>query len=167
MTNMKIHAGFTLIEVLVAVVVLAGGLLGLAALQATTVRNNQSAYHRSLATQLAYDMSDRMRSNIVGVNAGNYNDKAATNDVCEGVNNCTAAQIAGYDLALWNGATGLGQLPDGKGLVCIDSTPTDGTGTLNAGQKMCDGLGSEYAIKVWWDDDRSGNTTLFSMSFRP
>lgn len=164
---MKTNSGFTLIEVLISVVVLAGGLLGLAALQATTVRNNQSAYHRSVATQLAYDMSDRMRINLVGVTAGNYNDKVATTDDCAGNNNCTAVQMAGYDLAQWNGPNGLGQLPDGEGVVCIDSTPTDGSGTLNAVEKKCDGLGNEYAIKIWWVDDSSGNKTFFSMSFRP
>ncbi len=63
MTNK--NAGFTLIEVLVAMLVLAFGLLGLANLQATSLRNNQSAYHRSQATQLAYDMADRIRANPV------------------------------------------------------------------------------------------------------
>jgi len=56
--------GFTLIEVLVAVVVLAGGLLGLAALQVTSLSSNQTAYNRSQATQLAYDIADRMRTHI-------------------------------------------------------------------------------------------------------
>lgn len=166
MTIMRANAGFTLIEVLISVVILASGLLGLAALQATTVRNNQSAYHRSLATQLAYDMSDRMRSNRAGVTAGDYNNKAATNDNCL-ANICTPAQMAGYDITQWNGVTGLGQLPVGTGVVCLDSTPTDGIGTANAAQKACDGLGSVYAIKIWWDDDRSGNNKLFSMSFQP
>jgi type IV pilus assembly protein PilV len=171
MTDMKTNAGFTLIEVLIAVVVLAAGLLGLAALQTTTLSNNQSAYFRSQATQLAYDMSDRMRSNQVGVTAGNYNDAAATADNCEAIN-CTPAQMAGYDLAQWNGNAvlrlGLGQLPGGTGVVCIDSTPGDGTGTANAAAKACDGFGTNYAIKIWWDDNRSGAPAQgFRTSFRP
>ena len=64
MINMKTNSGFTLIEVLIAMLVLAVGLLGLAGMQATGIRNNLSAYNRSLATQLAYDMADRMRSNV-------------------------------------------------------------------------------------------------------
>ena len=62
------NAGFTLIEVLIAMLVLAVGLLGLAGLQATSLRNNQSAYNRSQATQLAYDLADRMRANFTEAN---------------------------------------------------------------------------------------------------
>lgn len=57
------HAGMTLIEVLVTLVIISVGLLGVAALQITTVRNNQDAYVRSQAAMLASDMLDRMRAN--------------------------------------------------------------------------------------------------------
>lgn len=55
--------GFSLMEVLVAVMVLAIGLLGLAALQTQGIRFNQDAYTRSQATMLAFDIMDRMRAN--------------------------------------------------------------------------------------------------------
>ena len=55
--------GFTLIEILVAVLVLALGLIGLAALQATGIKNVQTAYNRSQAVHLAQDMADRIRAN--------------------------------------------------------------------------------------------------------
>ena len=55
---------FTLIEVLVTVVILAVGLLGLAGMQAASMRNNHSAYLRSQAVQLSYDMADRVRSRV-------------------------------------------------------------------------------------------------------
>lgn len=58
--------GFTLIEVLVAIVVLATGLLGLAGLQVWGVRNTNNAYLRSQATLLANDMAERMRANAIG-----------------------------------------------------------------------------------------------------
>ncbi len=54
--------GATLIEVLIAIVVLSIGLLGLAGLQATSVQSNHSAYQRSQATLLGYDLADRMRA---------------------------------------------------------------------------------------------------------
>ncbi len=57
------QSGFSLLEVLIAIVITSIGLLGLAAMQATGLRNNHSAYHRSQATVLAYDIADRMRSN--------------------------------------------------------------------------------------------------------
>jgi len=49
---MNRSGGFTLIEVLIAALVLAVGLLGLAGLQAASIKNNLSAYKRSQATQL-------------------------------------------------------------------------------------------------------------------
>jgi type IV pilus assembly protein PilV len=55
--------GFTMIEMLVAVLVLSLGLLGYASLLAATLRANQSANHRTIATALAYDALDAMRAN--------------------------------------------------------------------------------------------------------
>jgi type IV pilus assembly protein PilV len=55
--------GFSLIEVLIAVLVMALGMLGMAALQAASLRNNLSAYQRSQATIQAYTIVDSMRAN--------------------------------------------------------------------------------------------------------
>lgn len=55
--------GFTLIEVLVAILVMAFGLLGFALLQTTSLRFAQSANQRTHATNLAYTLLDQMRAN--------------------------------------------------------------------------------------------------------
>ncbi|KAB7764073.1 type IV pilus modification protein PilV [Xanthomonas maliensis] len=55
--------GFSLLEVLIAIIVLAFGLLGFALLQTTNVRFVQSSNYRTQATNLAYDLLDQMRSN--------------------------------------------------------------------------------------------------------
>ena len=65
----KTQSGFTLLEVMVAIVVLSLGLLGLAGLQAASLRNNQAAYYRGIATQQTYDMADRIRANLAGARA--------------------------------------------------------------------------------------------------
>ena len=62
----KAQRGVSLLEVLITVLVLSVGLLGLAALQATGTKFNHGAYLRTQATALAYEMSDRMRTNIDG-----------------------------------------------------------------------------------------------------
>jgi type IV pilus assembly protein PilV len=56
-------AGFSLLEVLVGLLILAIGLLGLAGLQMISLRQNNDAYLRSQATLMAYDILDRMRTN--------------------------------------------------------------------------------------------------------
>lgn len=59
------NRGFTLVEVMVAVVVLAIGLLGMATLMMNSLQSSESAYSRSQASLLAYDIIDRMRANKV------------------------------------------------------------------------------------------------------
>jgi type IV pilus assembly protein PilV len=65
--------GVGLIEVLVAVVVLAFGLLGIAALQMTALRKSQSSLERSQATIQTYAILDAMRANREAARIGNYN----------------------------------------------------------------------------------------------
>ncbi len=74
-------SGFTLIEVMIAVLVLGIGLLGFALLQTMSVRFAQSANQRTQATNLSYEMLDQMRTNrIAAANySGNY---AATSTGC-------------------------------------------------------------------------------------
>jgi type IV pilus assembly protein PilV len=64
--------GMTLIEILVAIVVMSIGLLGLAGLQVKGIQVNQGSIFRSQASLLAEDMADRMRSDSTGAKAGNY-----------------------------------------------------------------------------------------------
>ena len=65
--------GYSLLEVLIAVLVLSIGLLGLAGLQTTSLQSNQSAAQVSQATFLAHDVIDRMRANRDAAHGGDYN----------------------------------------------------------------------------------------------
>ncbi|MEO1201838.1 MAG: type IV pilus modification protein PilV [Pseudomonadota bacterium] len=149
--------GFTLVEVLVSSLVLGIGLVGVAGLQALSLKNTQSAFMRSQATAMAYDLADRMRSNVAGALGGSYV-PASANKVpgCTTTAGCTPEEIAQNDLAEWLAAID-NNLPAGEGFVCIDSTPDDGTGS---GDPQCDGAGTEFAIKIWWDDDRDGQISV-------
>ncbi len=154
---LRAQAGFTLIEVMIAVLILSVGLLGLAGLQAAALQTNQSAFTRSQATAFAYDLADRMRANVPGVVAGNYNPaNASATANCTTTTGCTAQELAENDLAEWN-ALIASYLPMGGGTVCIDSTPEDGTAT---GTPACDGTGTQFAIKIWWDDNKDGVITV-------
>lgn len=151
------QAGFTLIEVLVSALILAIGLVGVAGLQAVSLKNNQSTFMRSQVTALAYDLADRMRANVPAANAGSYDPGvAALNGGCNSVSGCSRSELAAHDLAEWSAAIST-YLPSGQGFVCVDSTPDDGTGP---GDPQCDGTGSNFAVKIWWDDDRDGATTV-------
>lgn len=120
---MKTANGFTLIEVLIAMLVLSIGLVGLAALQMTSLRNSLSAYHRSQATQLAYDMADRMRANVANAQLGEASvyvtqtppSSASEQTLCT-TTGCTPAQMAEQDLFEWN-AELVDILPNGLGNI--------------------------------------------------
>lgn len=97
------QAGFTMIEVLITVLVLSIGLLGLAALQATGLKESQMAYMRSQAVLLAYDMADRIRAN--SVQSDQYDFDLTPN----------AGTVAESDRNEWN--ANLALLPDSIGDV--------------------------------------------------
>jgi type IV pilus assembly protein PilV len=99
--------GFSLIELLVAVLVMGIGVLGVTALQMVSLQNNRAALERGEAVQLAYDMMDRIRANPEGTPAG-----AAYDGLDEGedppdpaVNcrssDCSPAQMVAFDQAVW------------------------------------------------------------------
>jgi type IV pilus assembly protein PilV len=113
------QTGFTLLEVMVAIVVLSLGLLGLAGLQAATLRNNQIAYYRAIAVQQTYDMADRIRANQAGATAGEYNALAAIIPAapdCVAPNTCSPADMAVADHSQWNNNNAR-MLPGGSGTV--------------------------------------------------
>lgn len=102
--------GVSLIEVLVAIVVLSIGLLGLAGLQASGLRVGQSSLHRGQAAQLAYDMIDRMRVNVA--NAVDYNLALAASP--------SGTSAAKLDLQDWR--LRLQALPGGTGSVAVNGS---------------------------------------------
>jgi type IV pilus assembly protein PilV len=125
--------GLTLIEVLVAVVVISIGLLGVAALHLTSLRNSFDANIRSRAALLADDIADRMRANPTA--AGNDAYLVAMGSVPTGT---TQAEL---DIQRWK--TDVGLLPNGDGSI---TSATVGGITL-------------YTITIQWQErDHSGES---------
>jgi type IV pilus assembly protein PilV len=107
--------GFSLIEVLVALLVLSIGLLGLAALQAQGLRFNHDAYVRTQATHLAYDIVDRMRANNTNLAAYTGGDPGG---VCDPLADpATPAE----DLNCWYRGLAA-SLPGGTGQITANAT---------------------------------------------
>lgn len=125
--NSKHTAGFSLLETLIALLVLAIGLLGLASLQTIGLKFNQQSYQRTQAVVLAYDIIDRIRANPTGKNAGLYNSvsESALPSITAGqctttTSPCDATAIANFDIYSWktNIAT---LLAEGKGSISTTS----------------------------------------------
>lgn len=117
MNRSRWQRGATLIEVLVAMFILAIGLLGLAGLQAMSVRSNQGAYYRSQATILANDIADSMRANRTAALAGNYAQSSPPSTTSTPSGTPTPAQ---RDLAEWNNRLAT-SLPQGTGTIATSS----------------------------------------------
>ena len=164
MSGHTTQRGFTLLEVLIAVVILSVGLLGLAALQATSLKSNHASLIRSQIAILSYDMVDRMRANRPAMLLGDYDLPTSTQNAnCTTVTGCTPTQMADHDYFEWSTLIARA-LPAGQGVVCRDGTRNDGT---SAASHACDG-GAEFVVKLWWDEDGDGTLDPpFVMSFQP
>jgi type IV pilus assembly protein PilV len=104
--------GFTLLEVLIALLIFSLGLLGLAGLMVVSVKTNQSAYLRTQASFLAQSMADRMRANIAVIDEyeGDYHIGTAGNATCE-TTACDPTALAANDRAVWSRQL-VTQMPD-------------------------------------------------------
>jgi type IV pilus assembly protein PilV len=150
----KRQSGVSLIEVLTSMLILAVGMLGMVAVQTSSLRNLQSAQSQGTAAQLAYDIADRMRANPGQVVANTYNHTFTPASDGEGGDSgpdctaqiCSTEQLAAYDLAEWQ-AQLVAQLPSVR--ANIARTSTAGVGGA---------LTDDFQVTVLWDDDRSGST---------
>lgn len=176
--------GFTLLEVLIAVVILGVGLLGLAGLLMVSVRTNQSAYLRSQASFLAQSMADRMRANQSAVwgNAYNVTVPVATspldpagdvgsNAVCP----CDVARLASRDLYWWSKEIHTFLPNAGANINCVRNPAAVGAAPSTRFRVTFDGT---CTISIAWSEttlrnDSSGaagaaaDTQTFVWAFQP
>jgi type IV pilus assembly protein PilV len=158
--------GFSLIEVLISIVILAFGVLAMGGLQLASLRSNQVSAYSSTAATLAKEYSEMMRSNFtvsnkltatLGVNpylfdtsnSGSYTATPVAT-LCKTAS-CSTAELATVHVADWAQRV-KEQLPEGRAVVCRDSTPRNADGSF---KWACDGLGTYSSIKIGWVDKRS------------
>ena len=98
----KKQNGFSMIEVLVSLLIIGVGLLGLSGLQIASVKGTNNAHSRNVATNLAMELSERMRANQAGVDGGFYeNDISCTSNEptqCKTSAFCSPQQVARIDV---------------------------------------------------------------------
>lgn len=124
------QCGTTMIEVLVALLVLSIGLLGVASLQSNGLKFNHSAYLRTQSTLLMYDIIDSMRANAAAAKSTNCYVVALG---ARSTSGCNA--VATADVSRWKNSLA-SQLPGGDGSV----------------EKTGGGSGNVYTVTVQWED---------------
>ena len=160
-TPQRACRGFTLIEILIALVIFSIGLLGLAGMQMRGSEGTNMAYFRSQATMLANDMAERMHANRAGVYGPNAYENLDSTGVCANAApdpfcasrggalgaSCTPAEMASFDL--YTLACSADQLlPAAKITVtCNDWDNTDGDTCSD---------GSPHTVTVSWNEVEEG-----------
>lgn len=177
------NKGFTLVEVLVALLIFAVGMLGLAGLQLRAHQSSSYAQTRTIATLKVSGLAERMRSNLAGVTARDYEYEfgvdapPAPQGGCEvGGAACSSTDRATTDLAEWiqELGTGLPILTDSGAInpatsfirVCRDSAPETTPGSAIA----CDNSATTWTVYVDWTDQRNltnQNAQRYSFTFVP
>lgn len=171
------QSGFTLIEVLISVFVLALGVIGAAGMQLVAMRTGQQSGLQTVAVQLATEMADNMRQNATEMNKPDsdnpylfeYNSSAADPDsagkFCYGNTACNSAELASFDISGWQTRLKAG-LPGGRAVICRDETPWDASGgklTWECASTIASVNSVPYVVKVGWrgkgaNPDGSTNT---------
>lgn len=115
--------GFTLVEVLVALVVMSVGMLGIAALYLEGMRAGRTALYRTTAVNLAADMADRIRANLPAGNAYAGTGPGADESCVNGDADCTPVQLAADDWFSWSSEI-KAQLPQGaRAEILVNTAP--------------------------------------------
>lgn len=154
---MKSHgreSGFSMVEVLVALVVLAIGLLGIAALYLNSLQSGRTAIYRTQAVTLAADLADRIRMNRTAQAAYGtlFADAEAAVPACATTGGCTDAELAATDLSSWKAV--LAQvLPNGQGQVAVTLPVATGEPT-------------NYVITVRWAEVGEAAPVTFQLAFQ-
>ncbi len=127
------HGGFSLVEVLIALVIMSVGMLGIAGLYVSSMQAGRTSIFRHNAVTLASDIADRIRANPrAGVD---YQGARGNNNCVLGNVDCNPSQMAANDIDLWL-TQAADTLPNGNVTIIYDNNPVPPT----------------YQITVTWDE---------------
>jgi type IV pilus assembly protein PilV len=141
---MKRIGGFTLVEVLIALIILSVGMLGIAGLYVHSMQAGRTSLFRHHAVTLAGDVADRIRANPRAAIA--YSQAGANNNCVNGGVDCTPAQMAANDIDLWD-QQAADTLPNGTVTVVFDNAVLPPT----------------YEIEVAWDEPGENMTYIIKI----
>lgn len=141
--SLQRQAGVSLLEVLIAVLVLSVGLLGIAGLQTANLRNTQSAHQRTVAVLLAASMSERIRANRAAALAGSF----VLTKVCKPLS--AGGTIQSVEHANW----------------MTELRTNLGTAETSCGEVLYNAATLTYTVNVYWDDSRAiGGLTAMNIT---
>lgn len=137
--------GFSLVEVLIALVIMSVGMLGIAGLYVQSMQAGRTSLLRHHAVTLAGDVADRIRANP---RAGIAYQGAGLNSSCvSGVVNCDEVEMAGHDILLWQ-QQAVDTLPAGGVEITFDDS----------------GVPPLYTINVTWSEPGANTPPAYAIT---
>ena len=118
------QAGFSLVEVLIALIIMSVGMLGIAGLYVQSLQAGRTSMFRHQAVALAGDVADRIRANPTA--GDHYTGAGISHDCVAAGVNCSAAEMAEFDVFQWKqqaGNTLPGSAATGGGDVTVQFEP--------------------------------------------
>lgn len=169
------QTGFSLLEVLIAFIILSLGLLGAVGMQAAAMQSNKETRNQNVATSLARELADKMRGNhAVAIKTAAADNpylisatlnNASTLAFTAPAENCfltactTASAVATWDMAEWQNRL-QNSLPDPRFVICFDKSPFDADGKA---EWACSNDGDISVLKLaWTNNDTKGELKLSS-----
>jgi type IV pilus assembly protein PilV len=147
--------GVSLVEVMIAMLIVSVGVLGVTGMQLVSLRHNQSAMLLTEALMLGNDIIDRMQANPAIDYSPVVLESAPPSALNCTITLCSPTQMADYDIALWMCSINSAQdsAMNTPHQVCVD---LDVSGSLPEGVGSISKAGAVYLITVQWLDDRAG-----------
>lgn len=168
------QSGFSLIEVLVAIIVLSVGMLGAVGMQSAALRSNKEAKNQSAAVTFARELGERMRGNhTVAIKTASADNPflfdttlTSTSSVATFTVNCFTTgcpipkDVATWDVAEWQGRV-QAVLPTPRVKVCFDKDPYDSAGLA---RWACTDDGDLSVVKMSWTSSNTAGSLTFAAS---
>lgn len=140
--------GFTLVEVLIALIIMSVGMLGIAGLYVHSMQAGRTSLFRHHAVTLAGDIADRIRANPRA--GGAYTGAGANSNCVDGGIDCTPAEMAANDAFLWD-QQARDTLPTGTVVITFDNGPVPPT----------------YVILVQWNEPEGARSYSITIPVFP
>jgi len=168
------QSGFSILEVLIAIIILSIGMLGAVGMQTTALQSNKEARNQAAATTLARELAEKMRGNhTVAIKTTSADNPYIFDSTLVGAStiatpsvNCftdgcpTVKDAASWDVADWQGRV-LAALPTPRVKVCFDQDPFDSTGKP---RWACTNTGDIAVLKMSWTRNNTGGILEFAAS---
>lgn len=159
--------GFTLIEVLVAMLIVAVGILGVAGMQVVSLQQNRNALLRDQALQLGNDILDRMRANPLTDYSANpdvtLDSEPPASENCMD-DNCDRNEMKEFDVAQWK--CSLNPIDDAGEVFAICADFNIVQAALPVGKGSIERDGNVHIVTVEWTNDREGNVSQIVLRTR-